>query len=289
MTPTPAELLRAVERSPEAAASHDKAGWVGLFTTDATIEDPVGSRPHRGPAAIEKFYDTFIGPRQIVFQRDLDIVVGNTVIRDLKLDVTMSAAADPSASALVLSVPMFIRYDLVDVDGELKITALKAFWELPAMLAQFARSGMGAVPATLRMSRALLGNLGVKGSIGFAAGLRRAGRVQRESISQFTAAVTRGDELGARRALSGAAMVSLGDNTDISLNQFVSQLWGAKWTKAVTSGRSVAMAFTRKEIRGIVIVEAGGGPHGLNRIRLFWPEVSDSGPAPLEDGTECDQ
>jgi hypothetical protein len=46
--PSRAELLAVVERSPTAAGAHDRAGWVGLFTTDGTVEDPVGSRPHRG-------------------------------------------------------------------------------------------------------------------------------------------------------------------------------------------------------------------------------------------------
>jgi hypothetical protein len=55
-------LLAAVERSPEAAAAHDRAGWVGLFTVDGRIEDPVGSRSHVGQAQIGRFYDTFIGP-----------------------------------------------------------------------------------------------------------------------------------------------------------------------------------------------------------------------------------
>ena len=42
------------------------AGWVGLFTADGRVEDPVGSRPHAGPVEIGRFYDTFIGPRDIV-------------------------------------------------------------------------------------------------------------------------------------------------------------------------------------------------------------------------------
>jgi Nuclear transport factor 2 (NTF2) domain len=62
-------LLAAVERSPEAAAAHDRAGWVGLFTVDGRIEDPVGSRSHVGQAQIGRFYDTFIGPRDIAFDR----------------------------------------------------------------------------------------------------------------------------------------------------------------------------------------------------------------------------
>ncbi len=57
-----AELLAAVELSPQAAAAHDRAGWVGLFTEDGRIEDPVGSRPHIGHEQIGRFYDTFIEP-----------------------------------------------------------------------------------------------------------------------------------------------------------------------------------------------------------------------------------
>jgi hypothetical protein len=70
------DMLAAVERSPEAARAHDRAGWVGLFTDDARLEDPVGSYPHRGRGAIARFYDTFIGPRDIAFRRNADIVVG---------------------------------------------------------------------------------------------------------------------------------------------------------------------------------------------------------------------
>ena len=81
-----------MERSPQAAAAHDRPGWVGLFTGDGRVEDPVGSRPHTGPAEIGRFYDTFIGPRDIAFHRDLDIVRGSSVIRDLELEVAMGSA-----------------------------------------------------------------------------------------------------------------------------------------------------------------------------------------------------
>lgn len=288
-TSTPADLLAAAERSADAAGRRDRAVWIGLFSDDATIEDPVGSRPHRGPAQIERFYDTFIGPRQLVFRRDVDIVTANTVVRDLTLDVTMSEGGIGLGSDLVMSVPIFIRYDLTAVDGELKIAALRAFWELPAMINQFARSGTAAVVPAWSMSKGLLGNQGLRGTLGFAAGLRRARRTQREAIVAFTSAVSRGDELGARRALTGAAIVSLGDDTDISLSQFVTQLRGVKWTKFITSGRSMAIGFSRKEIRGVVLVDAGAGPHGLNRIRLYWPEVLGGGPLPLDDGANGDQ
>ena len=72
-----AELLAVVERSPAATDVHDRSGWVGLFTADGRVEDPYGSRPsRRARCEIGRFYDTFIGPRQIIFHRDVDLVVG---------------------------------------------------------------------------------------------------------------------------------------------------------------------------------------------------------------------
>ena len=109
------DLLAAVERSPQAAAAHDRAGWVALFTADGRIEDPVGSRPHVGHAQIGRFYDTFIGPRDITFHRDLDIVFGTVVLRDLELEVAMG-------SAVTMYIPAFLRYDLREANGE---------WRLP--------------------------------------------------------------------------------------------------------------------------------------------------------------
>jgi hypothetical protein len=137
---TRADMLATAERWPAAAGARDRKAWVGLFMSNGRVEDPVGSTPHRGIAAIGRFYDTFVGPRDIRFHPDVDIVVGPTVVRDGELEVTM-------ASTVTLRVPVVIRYDLQDDAGELKIAALSAFWELPAMVGQFLRVGIRAVPA----------------------------------------------------------------------------------------------------------------------------------------------
>ncbi len=107
MAPAPSReaLLTAVERSPQAAAAHDRAAWVALFTGGGRIEDPAGSHPHGGRAQIEDFFDTFIGPRDFTFHRDLDIVFGTVVLRDLELEVSMG-------SAVTMYIPAFLRYDL---------------------------------------------------------------------------------------------------------------------------------------------------------------------------------
>ena len=86
------DLLAAVERSPQAVSAHDRDGWVQVFTQDGRVEDPVGSSPHIGHDEIYRFYDTFIGPRGITFHRDVDIVSGDTVLRDLELERFLAGA-----------------------------------------------------------------------------------------------------------------------------------------------------------------------------------------------------
>src|SRR5690349_8133285 len=117
MSSDPERLVAYVAQSPKLCAAHDRAGWVGLFAADAEVNDPIGSRPHAGREAIERFYDTFIAPNHLSFAVEHDVVCGMTVMRDLDIRTTMS-------TGLQLSVPMHLRYELVEQQGELKIRRL---------------------------------------------------------------------------------------------------------------------------------------------------------------------
>jgi hypothetical protein len=236
-TPTRAELLSIVERSPAAAGAHDRDAWVGLFTPGGRVEDPVGSRPHRGRAAIERFYDTFIGPRDITFHRATDVVVGSTVVRGLELEVSM-------ADSLVLRIPTYLRYDVeygtgVPADGELRIARLQAHWELPAMVMQFARSGVGA-----RGKRHLAG---------------------------FLDDACAGDEVAVRRRLSDRVLVSLGDDDRPATSELVSRLAGGRPRKLIASGHTVAAGIESNGGRQVLIADLRSGPLAITRIRLFVP------------------
>jgi hypothetical protein len=260
-----AHLLAAVERSPQAAAAHDRVGWVGLFTADGRIEDPVGSRPHLGTERIGSFYDTFIGPRDIKFHRDLDIVFGTVVLRDLELEVAMG----PSVT---MYIPAFLRYDLREAHGEWRIAVLRAYWELPAMLLQFLRSGSGAISPALQLSRNLLGNQGLKGTAGFVAGFRRAGARHKELVEKFLHAITRGDEFAAARALSSTATITLGDTDPfdvIDLGELVAQLNGASWAKTIGAGPTVAVSLNSGRGRGILFADVAWRGNAIKRIRYF--------------------
>jgi hypothetical protein len=258
---TRADMLATAERSPAAAGARDRKTWVGLFTPDGRIEDPVGSTPHRGVGAIGAFYDTFIGPRVIRFHPDVDIVVGPTVVRDGELEVTM-------ASTLTLRVPVYIRYDLTDAAGELKIAALSAFWELPAMVGQFLRGGVGAVPAGVQLSKLLLRNQGLVGTLGFLGGFRGIGGAK-GAVARFLDAACAGDEVGMRRRLAGQVRISSGDDLQLSAGDLLRHLSGARWRKLIGSGHAVVAATERAGQRSVIFAEVGTDPLAITRIRVF--------------------
>jgi len=262
MTFTRADLLATAERSPAAAGAGDRKAWIGLFTSNGCVEDPVGSAPHRGVAAIGQFYDTFIGPRDIRFHPDVDIVVGQTVVRDGELEVTM-------ASTLTLRVPVFIRYDLEDEAGELKIAALWAFWELPAMVAQYLRGGIRAVPAGVRLSRLLMHNQGLVGTLGFLGGLRSMGSGAKGAVARFLDAACAGDEVGMRRRLAGEVRISGGDGVQMSAADLLRHLSGARWRKLIGSGYAVVAAIERAGQCSVFFAEVGSEPVAITGIQLF--------------------
>lgn len=255
-------LLAAVERSPQAAAAHDRAAWVGLFTGDGRIEDPVGSRPHVGPQQAGRFYDTFIGPRDITFHRDLDIVFGNVVLRDLELEVAMG-------SAVTMYIPALLRYDLREAGGEWRIARLQAYWELPAMMLQFLRSGTGAVSPAWQLSRGLVGNQRLRGAVGFLAGFRRVGARHKKLVQTFLGAAAEQDASAAARALSPDAAITLGDSDALDLPELVEQLNGASSTKALAAGSTVAASVSSDNGRGIVFADVAWRGDAINRIRYF--------------------
>jgi len=260
--PAQSALLAAVEQSPQAAAAHDRAGWVGLFTTAGCIEDPVGSRPHIGPREIGRFYDTFIGPRDIAFHRDLDIVQGSAVIRDLDLEVAMG-------SAVTMRIPAFLRYDLREVDGEWKISTLRAYWELPSMMLQFLRNGVSAVPATIQLSQGLIRNQRLRGTAGFAAGFRRVGARRKKLVDTFVDAVGRADNLTAQRTLSSDATMTFGDDDAADVADVVARCRGASVSKIIAAGCTVAASITSQQGRGVIFADVARRRNEIRRIRYF--------------------
>jgi len=256
------DLLAAVERSPQAVSVHDRDGWVQVFTSDGRVEDPVGSSPHVGHDEIYRFYDTFIGPRGITFHRDLDIVSGPTVLRDLELEVAMG-------DAVTMFIPAFLRYDLREVNGEWKVAHLRAYWELPAMMVQFLKTGTRALNPGVQLGKGLLGNQGPRGAVGFMTGFRRVGARHKKLVEGFLQAIARGDESAARASLSPAAALTLGDNEKLNVAQLTEHLGNAHWTKMIGAGSTVVVSVASDRGRGIVFADVAWRANRINAVRYF--------------------
>jgi hypothetical protein len=261
MSTTRADLLATAHRSLAAAAAHDRQGWIDLFTADARVEDPVGSQPHRGHVAIGRFYDTFIAPRAISHHPHRDIVVGTTVLRDLELEIQM-------ASTLTMRVPTYIRYDLHPDRDELRVAALSAYWELPVMIGQFVRGGLGAVPAGMSLGRSMFANQGLSGSLGFLSGFRGLGTGGRDRFAGFLDELCGGDEIGVRR-LAADIPITLGDSEPLTTSDLVKHLSGGSWDKLIRSGRAVAARIERGGRQSVVIGDLRTDRPAISRIRLF--------------------
>jgi hypothetical protein len=232
-SPTAAELLAAVEQSPRATAAHDRAGWVSLFTDDGCVEDPVGSGSHVGHAQIGRFYDTFIAPRQITFCRDLDVVTGTSVIRDLTLEVMMGRGVR-------LVVPAFIRYDLREGESGWQIARLRAYWELAAMIAAFFRSGVKALPASLQLSSALLRNQGLPAAARYVSGISGPARRGKRLVEQ-----------------------ALADG------RLTAQLPECKWSKVIAAGTTVAASITTPSGRGVLFADLDDRGREITDVSIF--------------------
>lgn len=228
-TPIPNSLISFVAQSPKLCAAHDKAGWIALFARDAQINDPVGSAPHEGHAAIGRFYDTFIAPNALKFDVERDFVQGMSVMRDLTLTSTM-------ATGLAIPVPMHLRYDLVEEDGALKIHRLYAIWELPVLLRQQLGSVKGWV-TSLQLTPQLLRHQGFGGLLGFMRGLSGVGAA------------------GKRAALAHIAAAP--------------GFQGATTGKVLASGRYVGATFHRGGQRGVALFRFDQGPKRMSSLEIY--------------------
>jgi len=261
MGATRTNLLATAQRSLAAAGAHDRTGWIGLFTADGCVEDPVGSAPHRGQVAIGQFYDTFIGPRAIAHHPHVDLVVGCTVVRDLELEIQM-------ASNLTMRVPTYIRYDLRADRDELRVAALSAYWELPTMIRQFVRGGVGSVPAGIALGRNMFTNQGLSGSLGFLSGFRGLGTGGRGLFARFLDEVCGGDEISVRRFATDIP-ITLGDTEPLTTSDLVKHLSGGSWHKLIRSGRAVAARVDRAGRHSVVFGDLATDRVAITRIRVF--------------------
>lgn len=228
-----AQKIAYVAQSPLLCGKHDREGWVGLFARDAQVNDPIGSRPHEGHAAIRRFYDTFIAPNALSFDVEKDFVGGAggmTVVRDLHINTVMS-------TGVRISVPMHIRYVLTVEDGALRIHRLYAHWELNEMLRQ-QRSTLKGLWTSVLLTPRMLKYQGVGGVMGFMEGLNGIGDAGKRTAHAHLA--------------SNPAMV------------------GWEPGKTLAAGNWVSMTVRKGAQRGVVVCRFDDGPDKVSTVETYF-------------------
>lgn len=191
------------------AGKRDKEGWIGLYSDDASVEDPVGTGAQVGPEAIGHFYDAFIARNSVnfsrVFQPD---VVSNAsscepgdchayVGRSVEITTTLS-------TGLVVTVDPVLIYEVVGTPGGLRIGSLNTYWPLLAEFSQVTSQGALGVKTLAVMSASLLENLGVSGSLYYAKGILGVGEKGESMTNDLVDAVKANDNQAFAALLSHA-------------------------------------------------------------------------------------
>jgi steroid Delta-isomerase len=118
---------RAAQRSMAAVAARRKDDWLGLFTPDAVVEDPVGpsmldpeGKGHRGHGGIGRFWDEhFSAVSRFHFRVRESFANGPCCANIITLTMTLGGAA-------TITVDCVVIYTVSD-DG--LITSIRAHWE----------------------------------------------------------------------------------------------------------------------------------------------------------------
>jgi hypothetical protein len=261
MSSDPKRLIEYVAQSPKLCAAHDRAGWLGLFAADAEVNDPIGSRPHRGREALERFYDTFIAPNQLAFAVDNDIVCGMTVMRDLHINTTMS-------TGVRLSVPMHLRYELVEQDGRLKINRLYAHWELGEMLRQ-QMSSLSGIWTSFQLTPRLLRHQGVGGLLGFMGGLSGHGIAGKATASTFLAALAAGNATAAGVFLAEGCTIETPPGTAVGLPELAAGTRNLQWRKLIGAGNFASATITLGPRRGVALFRFDERPDKISGLQIY--------------------
>lgn len=116
------DIRATVRRYVDLVGSGTAAEIVALYHENATVEDPVGSEPHVGHAAIRKFYDV-IEPLERSSELFSVRVAGNSVAFGFRL-VTRFGEQNVTLEPI----------DVMTFDENGLITSMRAFWSQDDMV-----------------------------------------------------------------------------------------------------------------------------------------------------------
>ena len=195
------KLCALVKRSPELVDRHDREGWLGLFSPEAVVEDPVGAGLNRkgkdwrgNRDGLSRFYDIFIAPNDIKFTVNQDIVMGSEVVRDVLIRTRLPNGA-------ISEVAAYLIYRGVEEGGEVKLASLQAHWDFKGNAMRLLRNnGIKGVVASAAQFWNMIRIQGLKRVVEYMGamykGIFKKGVA---AVNSFAAAVNAGDEAGLAR------------------------------------------------------------------------------------------
>jgi steroid delta-isomerase len=122
--PTPDELRALVHEYIQAMSANDKEGYVALFATDATLEDPVGSGVRKGHDEIREFWDMVHTLSETITL----VPTGPVRVAANEVAFPMQAVSDIGGNKMVVDI-----IDVFAVDDSRKISGMRAFWDMGEM------------------------------------------------------------------------------------------------------------------------------------------------------------
>ena len=217
------KLYELVKRSPELVDRHDREGWLGLFSSEAVVEDPVGAGLNRKGKdwrsdrdGLSRFYDIFIAPNDIKFTVNQDIVVGNEVVRDVLIRTRLPNGA-------VSEVVAYLIYRGVEEGGEVKLASLQAHWDFKGNAMRLLRNnGLKGIVASTAQFWSMLRIQGLKRVMEYLGAMYKG--IFKKGVAvvnSFATAVNAGDEAGLARLCEPNARIEFPAGKRIPASDFL--------------------------------------------------------------------
>ena len=115
---TPQRMRRIVQQLIDALAAGDAARIVELYAEDATVEDPVGTEPLRGRAAIAELYD-----RAVAMGARIELVTPIRASHGLAAAMAFNVRINTPQGEMCIAV-----VEVLEFDPTLKVTRMRASW-----------------------------------------------------------------------------------------------------------------------------------------------------------------
>ena len=125
MAANPEQINATIDAYVAAFSAGDRAGYLGLFAPEATVEDPVGSDVAVGAEGIGAFWD---GVRAMASDIRLERTGDARIVAG---EAAWPLRAVTDIGGVKLSVEII---DVMAFDDDGRITAMRAFWD-PALMA----------------------------------------------------------------------------------------------------------------------------------------------------------